>query len=69
MTNIRSKNYKLPMLDFITVKLKAGRIVPALMTTTAAISALQTIESLKVLKNLKLEKLRNSFVNFSLPLL
>ena len=40
MTNIRSLNYKLPEMDFITVKLKAGKIVPALMTTTAAISAL-----------------------------
>jgi hypothetical protein len=38
-------------MDWITVKLKAGRIVPALATTTAAIAGLQTIELIKILKN------------------
>lgn len=37
-------------MDWITVKIKAGKIVPALATTTAAIAALQTIEILKLLK-------------------
>jgi len=38
--NCRSLNYKLENMDWLTVKLKAGRIVPALATTTAAISGL-----------------------------
>ncbi len=38
--NSRSNNYKLENMDWLTVKLKAGRIVPALATTTAAISGL-----------------------------
>jgi len=48
--NIRALNYGLKEMDWLTVKLKAGRIVPALATTTAAIAGLQTIELLKLLK-------------------
>jgi hypothetical protein len=33
-------NYGLKEMDWLTVKLKAGRIVPALATTTAAIAGL-----------------------------
>ncbi len=40
MANVRAANYKLDEMDWITVKIKAGRIVPALATTTAAIAAL-----------------------------
>jgi hypothetical protein len=38
--NVRVLNYSLAEMDWITVKLKAGRIVPALATTTAAIAGL-----------------------------
>lgn len=38
MGNCRSINYKLKPMDWVTVKLKAGRIVPALATTTAVIA-------------------------------
>ena len=56
-TNVRALNYSLKEMDWLTVKLKAGRIVPALATTTAAIAGLQTIELLKLLKqdHLKLD--------------
>ena len=40
LANVRASNYKLDEMDWITVKIKAGRIVPALATTTAAIAAL-----------------------------
>ena len=40
MANIRASNYNLGEMDWLTVKIKAGRIVPALATTTAAIAAL-----------------------------
>ncbi len=40
MANCRSANYKLEPMTWINVKLKAGRIVPALATTTAAVSGL-----------------------------
>jgi len=62
-------NYKLEAMDWLTVKLKAGRIVPALATTTAAIAGLQTIELLKLLKRdeLSLEKFKNTFLNMAVP--
>ena len=40
LANIRAANYKLDEMDWITVKIKAGKIVPALATTTAAIAGL-----------------------------
>lgn len=67
MTNLRSHNYKLPEMEWISVKLKAGRIVPALATTTAAIAGLQVVEAVKILKNLKIEQYRNVFMNMSIP--
>jgi len=38
--NVRALNYSLAPMDWLTVKLKAGRIIPALATTTAAIAGL-----------------------------
>ena len=69
MANIRAQNYSLKEMDWMTVKLKAGKIVPALATTTAAIAGLQTIELLKILKNLPVNKCRNSFLNLAVPTL
>ena len=40
LANIRAQNYGLAPMDWIQVKLKAGKIVPALATTTAAIAGL-----------------------------
>lgn len=50
MANCRASNYKLDEMDWLTVKLKAGRIVPALATTTASIAGLQTLEMVKTIK-------------------
>lgn len=36
----RCRNYKLTEMDWLTVKLKAGRIVAALATTTACVAGL-----------------------------
>ena len=62
-------NYGLKEMDWLTVKLKAGRIVPALATTTAAIAGLQTIELLKILKleEIKLENFKNTYLNLAVP--
>jgi len=67
MANVRAQNYKLDEMDWITVKIKAGKIVPALATTTAAIAGLQTIELIKYLKDCKLVEFRNSFLNLAVP--
>ena len=67
LANVRAQNYKLDEMDWITVKIKAGRIVPALATTTAAIAGLQTIELIKFLKDAKFSEYRNSFLNLAVP--
>lgn len=69
MTNCRAINYNLAKMDWITVKLKAGRIIPALATTTSAIAGLQTIELVKLLAKVELEDHKNSFLNLSIPVL
>lgn len=69
MANCRSANYKLAQMDWLQVKLKAGRIVPALATTTATVAGLQTIELVKILKNEKLQNMKNAFLNLAVPLI
>jgi len=54
-------------MDWINVKLKAGRIVPALATTTASIAGLQTLELVKIVKDLKKSEYRNIFLNLAVP--
>ena len=69
MGNCRAVNYKLDAMDWITVKLKAGRIVPALATTTAAVAGLQTLELVKLLLNAKKSDHRNIFLNLAVPIM
>jgi hypothetical protein len=51
------------------VKLKAGRIVPAMATTTAAIAGLQTLELVKLVRNIKKADHRNAFLNLAVPIM
>lgn len=69
MANLRSRNYKLDPMDWVTTKIKAGRIVPALSTTTTAIAGLQTLELCKYIKGLKLVNMRNAFLNLAVPVI
>lgn len=69
MANLRSRNYKLDPMDWVTTKIKAGRIVPALSTTTTAIAGIQTLELVKYIKGLKLDRMRNAFLNLAVPVL
>jgi len=56
-------------MEWIAVKLKAGRIMPALSTTTSCIAALQTIELVKYLRGCPLEVMRNAFINLAVPIM
>ena len=66
MANLRSVNYSLAPYTWIQTKLKAGRIMPALSTTTSVVSALQSIELIKIIKGSKSPK--NTFANLAVPL-
>ena len=67
MCGLRAMNYGLNPYDWITCKIKAGKIIPALSTTTSCISALQTLELLKLIKDLDIKYFRNTFINLAIP--
>ena len=67
MCGLRALNYSLVPYDWMTCKIKAGKIIPALSTTTSCISALQTLELLKLIKELDINYYRNTFLNLAIP--
>ncbi|KII73336.1 Ubiquitin-like modifier-activating enzyme 1 [Thelohanellus kitauei] len=66
-SNLRAFNYRIPFSDKLTVKLIAGKIVPAIATTTAAISGLACLEFYKIVSGYAdVKYFRNSFLNLAL---
>jgi ubiquitin-activating enzyme E1 len=66
-TNMRSSIYDIKQLDRLSIKGIAGKIIPAIATTTSLVSGLVTLELYKVLnKKQKLEDYRNYYVNIGL---
>jgi len=67
--NLRARNYSIAETDKLKAKRVAGHIIPAIATSTAAVSGLVSIELIKVAAgNVKLESLKNAFLNLALPL-
>jgi ubiquitin-activating enzyme E1 len=66
-SNLRALCYGIAPVDAMETRRVAGRIVPAMITTTAFVSALSCLELLKLLQDAPLQRHRNAFINLALP--
>lgn len=68
-SNLRATNYDIPILDRYETKIKAGKIIPAISTTTSMVSGLVSVEIIKYLVGKrKIEDFNNTFLNLALSL-
>ncbi|KYQ94030.1 ubiquitin activating enzyme E1 [Tieghemostelium lacteum] len=66
-SNLRATNYAITVADKHKTKGIAGKIIPALVTTTAMVSGLISLELFKIHQNKPLDQYRSAFMNLAIP--